>query len=297
MITNLPVYPHFRPLELTDAAVFDKAFREYPPTISEFTFTNLYAWRRAYGFSVSLLEDNLIIVSESKGKKKFLLPIGPGVKKSLIEKIMTGAGVIFFRLPEETAKLFEGNLRFSIQEDRDNFDYIYKNADLITLAGKKFDGKRNLIKKFESTYSYEYIQLDADNVHLCLDFEEAWCTAKNCEAILGLSQERLAIRDMVEHFSLFGLTGAAIKVANRISAVCLAQKLNQETLVMHVLKAETQMTGLYQFMLHEFLIREAKDFRFVNLEQDLGIPGLRKAKLSYQPSSMAKKFILEFSQK
>lgn len=292
----IPLFPYFRPLEFNDAEVFDKALQAAPPSISELTFTNLYAWRMAYKFSVSLLDDWLIVVSEAEGTKRYLLPIGLGDRQSTMEKIMKETGGIFFRLPEETKRSFEEDARFIIQEDRDNSDYLYEAADLITLCGRKYDGKRNLIKKFRADHSYEYIRLNQDNVRMCLDFEEAWCTVKNCDAVRGLSQERIAIREMVEKFSAFGLIGAAIKVSGAIRAVCLAQKLNQETLVMHVLKADAQIAGLYQNILQEFLGRQAQGFKFVNLEQDLGVEGLRKAKLSYQPCALVKKYTLKFRQ-
>ena len=80
-----------------------------------------------------------------------------------------------------------------------------------------------------------------------------------------------------------------------ICAVALAQRLNPDTLVMHVLKADPNIDGLYQVMLQEFLAHEGADFNYVNLEQDLGIEGLRKSKQSYHPVEMVKKYILSAS--
>ncbi|MFH0827122.1 MAG: phosphatidylglycerol lysyltransferase domain-containing protein [Candidatus Omnitrophota bacterium] len=93
----------------------------------------------------------------------------------------------------------------------------------------------------------------------------------------------------------FGLMGAAIKVNDGLVAACLAQRLNPSTLVMHMLKADSQITGLHQSFLQEFLTRQAQGFEFINLEQDLGIGGLRKAKLSYQPCALVKKYTLGLS--
>jgi len=95
---------------------------------------------------------------------------------------------------------------------------------------------------------------------------------------------------MVENFSIFGLISGAIMVKKAVCAVCLAQKLSPATLVMHVLKADPNIAGLYQTAMREFLSHEAGNFQYVNLEQDLGIEGLRKAKLSYHPCAMVNKY-------
>ena len=99
----------------------------------------------------------------------------------------------------------------------------------------------------------------------------------------------------MENYSDFELIGGMIKIQGNISAVALAQRLNPDTLVMHVLKADHNVGGLYQVMLQEFLTHEAGSFNYVNLEQDLGIEGLRKSKQSYHPVEMVKKYILSAS--
>ena len=289
---SIDIYPKFRELKISDAAVFDRAFKDRPPAISEFTFTNLYSWRRAYSLRVSLFDGLIILCSESEIRKRFFNPVGRGDVKAAVEKILKGSGGIFFRLPEEARALFAEDKRFRIEPDRDSWDYLYSASDLINLPGRKYDGKRSLIKKFKSERAYEYIILDAGNAASCLDFEEAWCSVKNCDKVEGLSQEKRAIKDMVENFSSFGLIGAAIQINGVIRALAIAQELNPDTMVIHILKADPAISGLYQAILQEFISRVGVSFRYVNMEQDLGIEGLRKAKLSYHPCSMINKYTL-----
>lgn len=293
---SIDIYPKFSELEIGDAALFNRVFKDNPPIISEFTFTNLYSWRRAYGLRVSLFDGLIILCSESEGRKRFFNPIGRGNVKAAIEKILKDSGGIFFRLSEETMALFAKDNRFTITPDRDNQDYLYNVPELINLPGKKYDGKRNLIKKFKSSHACEYITLNAENAASCLDFEEAWCSFKNCDKVEGLSQEKRAIKDMVENFSLFGLIAGAILMNGVIRAVAIAQKLNPDTIVLHILKADPNISGLYQTILQEFVSRLGDGFRYLNMEQDLGIEGLRKAKLSYHPCSMINKYTLSLSE-
>lgn len=294
---SIGVYPKFRTIDINDYAIFDKAFKNDPPSVSEFTFTNLYAWRQAYKITVSLLDGLLVLCSESEGRKRFFNPIGKGDIKAAIERIINDTGGIFFRVTEETGKLFDTDTRFIVRLDANNSDYVYNASDLAGLAGKKYDGKRNLIKKFRSTYEYEYIILNKLSAEECLVFEEEWCFAKDCGGVEGLNNERLAVREMVANFSAFNLIGGAIKTGGKIRAMSIAERLNSDTMVMHVMKANPDMTGLYQTILHEFLSREGRFFEYVNLEQDLGIESIRRSKLSYHPVTMIEKYTIESAER
>jgi len=285
-------YPNFIPLEIGQIELFRQAFKNNPPKISEFTFTNLYSWREAYKTKVSILEDFIILRSESEDRSRFFDPIGKGDKKNIIKALLNKPQASLIRIPEETAGLFRDHKGFEVKEDINNADYLYRTEDLVTLKGEKYDGKRNLIKKFRLNNTYEYATMNAGNSGECLKFEDKWCAIKNCDRVEGLSNERSAIGEMAASYSGFELIGGMIKIQGNISAISLAQRLNPDTLVMHVLKADPNVAGLYQAMLHEFLEHEAGNFNYVNLEQDLGIEGLRKSKQSYHPIEMIKKYTL-----
>lgn len=293
---NIQDYPAFSPLKLEDKDEFYQALADKPPFTSELTFTNLYCWREPYNFKVSRLGNLLIVLSEGDPGKKFLAPIGSGDIKSAVIRILEGTKGEFIRIPEEISGLFRDEPAIQIDYDRDNSDYLYAASDLIELSGRKYDGKRNLIRKFKARYEYEYIGLDASNAGECLEFEETWCTIKDCDSIQGLDNERQAIREMVLNFGHFPLLAGAIRVSGRISAVAIAEKLNPDTLVMHVLKADPDMPGLYQAIFNEFLLRQKKDFAYVNLEQDLGVEGLRRAKESYHPIKLINKYTLRLKE-
>jgi hypothetical protein len=291
----IPSYPNFRPLEIEDLDIFNQAFSDNPPVISEFTFTNLYAWRQIYKLQVAALDNFILIRSDAQKRVRFFVPIGKGDIKTAMEHVLKDTAGTFMRVPEITKSSFDCDTRFKIELDRDNLDYLFKTNDLVLLPGAKYDGKRNLIKKFQSMHKYEYVKLNAVNANRCLEFEEAWCSIKNCDSIEGLDNERSAIREMVKNFSILDLVGGAIEVEGKIYAVAVGQKLNDNTLVVHILKADPNVTGLYQVINNEFLKQEGANFTYVNLEQDLGIEGLRKAKLSYHPADIVKKYKLSLS--
>lgn len=288
---EIPEYPRFRPIEIGDRESFEAAFAARPPEISEFTFTNLYAWRAAYGFQVSRLGDFLILSSGDGDSRKFFRPIGAGNPKEPAARLAQEK-IPFVRVPAGDALLMAEATGFRQEEDRANADYLYSVRELSELKGKKFDGKRNLIKKFKRLHRYEYVRLDGQTSRDCLDFQKIWCMLKDCEHEKSLLEEQEAVHEMCNNFSLFGLFGGAISVGGRISAVAVGQRLNADTMVMHILKALPDMPGLYQTMHNEFLLNEGAGYAYVNMEQDLGIEGLRKAKLSYQPVRLVEKFTL-----
>lgn len=287
---TVPVYPGFRDIGKEDKPLFDELFRRYPPTISEFTFTNLYSWAQAYNFKVCAWDDFIIVRSDYGGAVRFMEPLGPGAKKELMLMILLGSGAKFIRIGEGTANCLRQDERLRIEEDANNFDYIYRINELVNLEGAKFDGKRNLIRKFTSSYEYEYTVFDASTVRECIDFEDVWCTIKDCDGLEGLKNERRALRVMIDNFSEFNLISGGIRIQDKICAIAIAEQLNPDTLVMHILKADPDIPGLYQAVMHEFLKRQSAGLAYLNLEQDLGIDGLRRSKLSYHPVSMVKKY-------
>lgn len=292
-LNKMESYPVFRPLVMSDKLIFDEAFSEIQPQVSELTFTNLFGWRSVYDLGISTIEEFLLIRSTKPAQNMYFGPIGCGDKPGVIRKILNDdpeAG--FFRIPESTRELIEGDDFFTLSEDPDNSDYIFKADDLITLRGRKYDGKRNLIKKFRTVNKYEYLKIDGTNSMRIMEFEKKWCAIKDCDNTEGLNNERHALGEMAANFSGFDLRGGAILIDGSTKAIGIGEELNKNMFVIHILKAEPKIKGLYQTMMNELVANECGRYDFVNMEQDLGIEGLRKAKLSYNPIGMVKKYFI-----
>jgi len=287
---QIPNYPGFIALNFEHKLFFDQAFKQFPPQISEFTFTNLFSWKETYDYQVSLLDGLLILRLGEGAPARFLQPIGLAEPVEVIRRILEDTKGAFIRIPEDVAGFFEKSSRFQVEEDRNSWDYLYLYPDLLNLSGRKFDAKRNQIKKFKSEYDYVYMDINVSDAPLILEFEDAWCWLKDCDHVEGLDNEREMLRRLIAHFADFALQAGAIKVNGKIRAMAVAEALNTDTLVMHILKADPALAGLYQVMLNDFLRVQAKAFKYVNLEQDLGIPGLRVSKQSYHPARMIKKY-------
>ena len=293
---DLPVFPNTRPLTRGDKPLFDGLFRRFPPRISEYTFTNLFVWRKAYRFSVSRMEEHVLVVSQKSDTCRVFDLLGPQAGKyDAMAKCHDAAApscLEFCRIPEETARLFAGQQGWEVKEDRDYFDYVYRTQDLIELKGKVYDGKRNFVKRFRDSAAFTYKPLTAERVEECLYFEEEWCLAKDCQHVEGLLHEKEALEEMLRNFEFLGLVGGMFEVAGKIEAVTLGEALNPETFVVHVEKANSALVGIYQAINQAFCAAAAATYAYVNREQDVGAPGLRKAKESYHPCTMVKKWTI-----
>ena len=295
MNMTIPAYPVFRPIELDDKEAFDAAFAASPPENSEYTFTNLYSWRVQHGFHVSRMDDLLILASEQDGSREYYPPIGAGDVRAAIRRILAETRGRFVRVPENMVSASGLGQSVKAVEDRDNADYVFLARDLIELKGRRYDAKRNFIKNFKSSYQCEYIQVKTDDVRRVLQFQDVWCVERGCGQSASLQDEADAVRIMLSHIGRFPIKTGALAVEGKICAVCIAEALNPQTLVIHALKGAHLMTGIYPVIFNEFLIREAATFRYINMEQDLGIPGLRKSKESYHPVRLVRKFSLSLN--
>ncbi len=295
-VNDLPAFPQTRPLERDDKPLFDDLFRRFPPRISEYTFTNLFAWRKAYRFAVSRMDECVLVISQKGDAWRVFDPLGPQERKhDVITRCRDAAAAArleFCRIPEETACLFSHKDGWSVREDRDNFDYAYRTRDLIELKGKDYDGKRNFIKRFKGAVAFQYRPLTADRVKDCLYFEEEWCLAKDCQRVEGLLTEKEALEEILQNFEFLGVAGGMFEVDGKVEAVTLGEALNPETFVVHVEKANGALIGIYQAINQAFCAAAAAPYTYVNREQDLGVPGLRKAKESYHPCAREKKYII-----
>jgi hypothetical protein len=293
---NVPAFPQFKDLSLEERALIEAAFLRFPPSISEFTFTNLFIWRHAYQLKISRLQDFICLLSDKGETSFFFPPIGEGDRVTCCQLLLhylkeKGVPPKISRVPESMATQTDWKAAGMVAEfDRDQSDYIYLIEDLMKLEGRKYHRKRNHIKQFKEKYSYEYIPLTAEWIPECLRLETEWCDLRHCEVVPGLANESVAIKETFSHFGQLSVKGGVILIGGKVEAFTLGEPLNPETVVIHIEKANPAFEGLYPLVNQAFLEKEWAGYVYVNREQDLGEEGLRKAKESYFPHHMINKY-------
>ena len=292
---QIPDFPQFADIDLVHSDMVRDILSRHPLEASEYTFTNMFAFRDTYNFKLSMQRDNLIILKSAEPVSMFCPAGSTGITDVLGEMFdyLSGHGedACLERVPEGFVNEYLMNdVKFIVEEERDHFDYVYDVKELIELKGRKFHDKKNKVNKFRNNYEYEYSSMTPQLIEECLEFEEYWCEERECEKYYGLHKERCAILEMLKNFDLLNIKGGIIRIDGKIAALTLGEKLLRDTFVVHIEKAHTKIPGLYQAINQEFLMHEARDCRFVNREQDLGIQGLRASKMSYNPVSFVKKY-------
>ena len=154
--------------------------------------------------------------------------------------------------------------KFHFEADRDYADYLYLRTDLATLAGKKFQAKRNHLNKFRRTYTnYEYVPLTSDRIQECLDLEAEWCKVNNCDQHEGTGNERRALIYALHNFDALGLTGGILHVDGKIVAFTFGMPINQDTFGVHVEKADTTIDGAYTMINYEFANHIPEQYTYI----------------------------------
>ena len=186
--------------------------------------------------------------------------------------------------------------KFEYIEERDLFDYVYDGESLRTLAGRKNQKKRNHINAFLKDYEgrYSYKLLDEEDFDDCLELLKIWASNKeeNNEFDEGIDDESIGIRKIFNNYKYLreNLKIAGIYVDGKLEAFTMGELINPNMALIHIEKANPNIRGLYPYINQQFILNEFEDVEFVNREEDLGIPGLRKAKLSYHPVKFVEKY-------
>ncbi len=287
---SLPVFPDFELLQIEHRPSLRPFFERYPQEISESTFGNHIIWRHFDHPRFTTIHGNLCFAfSPPDEPPYFLQPLGENKIPATLEACLTVAPRLS-RIPASFAERWCGGLRCA--PDRNDFDYVYLAEDLISLKGKKYDGKRNRIRKFERAYAWRYLELTAAHLDACRSLFDEWLADKGVNGG-AIDAQKDAISEALRHFEILEMTGGAIETEGRIAAFSIGEKLNADTAVVHIEIVNPRYEGLAQLMNREFARQAWSGCRFINREQDLGLPGLRKAKLSYQPHHLVEKFHIQ----
>ncbi|MDE6348603.1 MAG: phosphatidylglycerol lysyltransferase domain-containing protein [Bacteroides sp.] len=288
----------FKDIEISDKEEITSFTLSSPQRNCDLSFSNLCSWRFLYDTRFAVMDGLLLLKFWADGELVYMMPIGNGDKRKALEALVEDAhreGQPFCMLGicadmcSELEAFMPGRFRFTA--DRDYADYLYLRTDLATLSGKKLQPKRNHVNKFKRTYNYEYTPITPDRIQECLDLEAEWCRANNCHQHEGTGNERRALVYALHHFEALGLTGGILHVDGKIAAFTFGMPISQDTFGVHVEKADTHIDGAYAMINYEFANRIPEQYVYINREEDLGIEGLRKAKLSYHPAILLEKYV------
>ena len=287
----------FRPPRIEDKQWVEPLLRESKKYGCEYSFGDMYIWQSIYDIEIANY-NGFFVSFNGAGFNAYCCPVGNGNKKEVIEAMMQDAqqrGIEFkmFGLvkecTEDLERLFPG--KFEIEEIRDSFDYIYNTQDLINLSGKKYHGKRNHIAYFKKNNSWTYEPITRENIPQCIAMNEVWEKLNREKDPEGIDDELVAINKSFENYEKLNFKGGVLKVDGQIVAFTFGEEMNKDIFCTHVEKAFSDIRGAYPMINREFAERELSQYKYINREDDTGLEGLRRAKLSYYPAILLEKYM------
>ncbi len=293
----------FHELKLEHKTMIDEYFKKGQYQNSECTFTNLFIWRDCYAVQWTVV-DGLLIIKPGQSDESWILPPYGDYDACDLKAVLLqvrdyfaaqGKPLVLRAVTEAFAQVLEEKCpgMFTLEEERDLEDYLYSGDDLRQLKGRKYHSKRNHLSNFrKNNPDYVYEPMTAAMREEVWQYIELWCKQKACSGKFsdGLICEKKAIREALDYFDELDFKGAVIRLNGQIEAFTMGEKINDDTVVIHVEKANGMINGLYGAINQEFLLHEWPEVAFVNREEDTGDEGLRKAKMSYHPVELVKKY-------
>lgn len=299
-------------ITIADREFLEKYLNGYEYKTSGLSFSAQYMWRDINQFSWDIIGEYMCIcgISHLELEDGIVLPFmfppltctGEYDKEALRETIFKAkerfekAGQPFsLRLvPVHIMEIISDAVpELSWKDDRPNYDYIYRTQDLIELKGRDYHSKKNHLNYFKKNYEYEYVELTSAMADDAMRFIDEFNRRKEVppHEMELLKMEEVAMKDVFENIEAVGYSAGAIKIDGKIEAVALGGRLGKKMVTEHVEKANVNFRGLYQAINNEFCRNVASWAEYINREEDMGIPNLRKAKLSYRPARLLEKYI------
>ncbi len=284
----------FREVRLEDKETIASSIPPSPLLSCEYCFTNLFSWRKVCGTRWGLFKNRLTAIFEDEDE--IIIPAGlepePEELHDFFIKIFPDGEGVIARVPNSYVDKFPAlSHYFDLEKSRDQIEYVHKTENLVNLKGGAFHKKKNLLSQFlRNNPGFKVEKLDNKHVEECFYLAEKWCETKTCDTF-GISHEQSAIKETLGNFHKLGVEGIVLFCENKLSAFSVFTIFNG-TCVVHFEKYDREIKGSAQAVNWETAKAVLGRCDYINREQDMGIEGLRKAKMSYNPDIFEADYIL-----
>ena len=286
----------FRPLDLADLPLVKPYYALSKSRLCDCSAV-LAMWRGYFATEIAFGGDTLYVKQHYGGAPTFMAPLGgdfyAGIETVLAYCRAYSHKAIFSSVSRDELDAIRQRYRIVRAEPmRDWYDYLYESEDLTELKGRRFHGQRNHISRFDREYpDHRYGPLtDAGAARAFIGrFYQ-----KNPPAD-GIGRfERELVYEVLERYGEYGQLGGVLTVGGEIVSVSVGEVVG-DTLFVHIEKADAGYAGAYQKTVNGFARLYGGGARYINREEDMGIEGLRRSKLSYHPAALLEKFSVEIA--
>ncbi|MCL2817049.1 MAG: phosphatidylglycerol lysyltransferase domain-containing protein [Clostridiales bacterium] len=296
---------NLKPISLQDKDLFNEYLAGCANRTALYNFTSLFIWRGWGGGTFWRVSEGALCVYKQIKDQTFNLPpisadenkAAAAVEELLAQSQKSSQPLVFYEVTEELLAFFSRRWpgKFEIKENRNGSNYIYNTADLISLSGKPYAAKRNHINSFVREHAgHALLPLTPALIPQCREYMREWLDSRGKEKNPALFAEFEGTMLALESFGHLDYQGACLMSGREMFGFTIGEALNKDTVVIHIEKATAAVNGAYPLINQLFLRQFWQEFPFVNRCEDMGDPGLRKAKLSYHPCRMETVYTLRF---
>lgn len=281
------------PLDWKHRALLVDLFQALAPEISNYSFANAYMFREMErGIDSVLFDTDIYLIGRTRSGECYLQPTVPPEKIDW-ERLQTlrEYGDYLFPIPEEWVSAYE-HRGFTCSFNRSDSDYLLSRNDLSKYPGNQFQAKRNLVYQFKELFNFQTQELRIHTIPAAISILEQWQSQAKGE--IG-ETDYLATLELLNAYEDLDLMGRLTWVEDKPAGFIIGEPLNASMCVIHCAKADTAFKGIYQYLFQDFAQSLDTQFIVVNIEEDIGIPNLRKSKLSYHPIGFRHKYICRWN--
>lgn len=264
-------------ITLSDRSWLKPLLESQEPTISEYSFGNLFLFQSTHWYEWFELDGKRYIKGLSYTSEWFLLPLFKIQNTDELKRALDHAHASYLYPIDDVSKTFFSDKEWRFESLLSESDYLYSTETIRTYPGRAFDGRRNLVHQFEGTHTVESKPLLPDDALIVLD---GWYHQMQT-AEMEVSACKLALK----HWSELSLFGRTTYADQKPVGIAIGEHLNNKTVVLHFAKALGPEKGVYQYLYQDFARSIPDTYIYLNWEQDLGVAGLRQAKEAYKPIS------------
>jgi hypothetical protein len=277
----------FHPLTLCDREAMQAVTLHSGRRNCNYNFANLVGWQFLFGTEVCVLENAVVLRYTFDGQRAYMVCTSEALSLELIEALLddSNGDLTLIGLEDSQASQIsnlKSQISISVEPLRDQYDYIYRRTDLVTLHGRHLDAKRNHIHRFRAEHpDFEYRPLTPEQFDECRRLTEIWQEEKAaCDTIVS---EHRVMETIFSNWDALGMIGGSIFVDGRMVAFTYGSAVTTDTFDVCVEKADRHVEGAFAIINQQFAEHLPEQYIYLNREEDMGIPGLRRAKLSYHP--------------
>ena len=301
----------FKDIDLSLKEQLNKYLYRFGNNSCQYSFAQMLGLKMKYHDQYAI-DDNVLYIHrklrDTDGKRVYLAPLGVdchdengftgAIDRILKDALQHNSKVIFETVTESCAdmlaKCYPGV--FDITADRNMSEYVYLSTELYDLPGRGLSPKRNRVRAFYNAYDSDDISIECINMKNIEDvkiFQEEWMAGRRTdESYSGLETENEAIKLYLDKFDYLDFSGIVVYVNGTVAGYAAGVPLSDSCMDEVIEKGRHDVIGIYQVLCREFAGLAKKKYEYINREEDIGSPGLRRAKESYMPYRLIDKYVV-----